>query len=124
MSFIQSPDAAALIALYQGAAAFALSSDEEGLGMVMLEAMACGTPVVSTSCGGPDSIIRHGVDGYLVPLQDPDTFADRLARLVLDPALNDSMGAEARKAVLARFDSHRAGQTLLGTYDDLLCEAP
>jgi D-inositol-3-phosphate glycosyltransferase len=124
VSFIQSPDAAALIALYQGAAAFALSSDEEGFGMVMLEAMACGAPVVSTSCGGPDSILRHGVDGYLVPLQDPDTFADRLARLVLDPSLNDSMGAEARKAVLARFDSHRAGQTLLGTYYDLLCEVP
>jgi len=122
VTFIPSPDAPTLVALYQGASAFALSSDEEGLGMVMLEAMACGIPVVATSCGGPDSIIRHGVDGYLVPLRDPETFADRLERLVLDRALNDSMGAEARAAVLARFDSYRAGQTLLATYDDLLCE--
>jgi glycosyltransferase involved in cell wall biosynthesis len=119
--FIESPDPPALVALYQHASVFALSSDEEGLGMVMLEAMACGIPVVSTSCGGPDSIIRHGVDGCLVPPNDPAAFAASLERVVLDRALNDSMGAEARRLALARFDSHTTGQTLLATYEDLLC---
>jgi glycosyltransferase involved in cell wall biosynthesis len=46
---------------------FALSSDEEGLGIVILEAMACAIPVVATKCGGPDGIITDGKDGYLIP---------------------------------------------------------
>jgi glycosyltransferase involved in cell wall biosynthesis len=103
---------------------FALSSDEEGLGMVMLESMACGIPVVSTACGGPDSIVRDGVDGFLVPPNDPASFADRLARLVTDEALNRRMGASARSTVLARFDSRRAGEALLDIYDELLGIAP
>jgi len=118
--FIDSPDRSTLIALYQRAAAFALSSDEEGFGMVVLEAMACGIPVVSTASGGPDSILRDGVDGFLVPRGDAGALADRLGRLATDRALNARMGQAARDAVVARFDATRAGQPLLETYDRLL----
>lgn len=124
VSFMPSLGTDALIALYQGASVFALSSDEEGLGMVILEAMSCGIPVVSTASGGPDSIIRDGVNGYLVPVGDAAALRDRLERLVLDESLNHRMGAAARQTVLAGFDTHRAGQTLLETYDDLLARAP
>jgi len=120
VSFVRAPDEQALIALYQRAAVFALTSDEEGLGMVLLEAMSCGIPVVSTASGGPDSIIRDGIDGYLVPVGDPAPLGDRLARLVLDEVLNHRMGTAARKTALARFDAHAAGHALLGTYDQLL----
>jgi glycosyltransferase involved in cell wall biosynthesis len=124
VSFVAAPDADALIALYQGAAVFALSSDEEGFGMVVLEAMSCGVPVVSTSSGGPDSISRDGVDGSLVPVGDAAALADRFERLVADRALNDRMGVAAREAAVARFDASRAGQPLLETYDRLLHGVP
>jgi glycosyltransferase involved in cell wall biosynthesis len=120
--FVAAPEADALVALYQRAAVFALSSDEEGFGMVVLEAMSCGIPVVSTASGGPDSIIRDGVDGCLVPVGDAAALADRLERVVTDRALNDRMGLAAREAVVARFDACRAGQPLLETYDRLLME--
>jgi len=120
VTFVEAPDEEALVALYQRATVFALTSDEEGLGIVLLEAMSCGIPVVSTACGGPDSIIRDGVDGYLVPVGDPAPLRDRLQRLVLDEVLNHRMGTAARKTALARFDAHFAGHALLGTYDELL----
>ena len=120
VSFVEAPDEEALVALYQRATVFALTSDEEGLGIVLLEAMSCGIPVVSTASGGPDSIIRDGVDGYLVPVGDPAPLQDCLQRLVLDEVLNHRMGTAARKTALARFDAHFAGHALLRTYDELL----
>ena len=120
VTVVHAADADALIALYQGAAAFALSSDEEGFGMVLVEAMACGVPVVSTSSAGPASILRDGVDGYLVPVGDAAMLGERLARLVSDEALNRRMGAEARRAAVEAYDISHTGERLLETYDLLL----
>ena len=64
VTFVNSPTIGELIALYQTATVFASSSDEEGFGMAIVEAMACGIPVVSTRSGGPDGIIRDGHDRY------------------------------------------------------------
>src|SRR5262249_4564709 len=108
--FIDSPGADALVALYQRAAVFALSSDEEGFGMVVLEAMACGIPVVSTSSGGPDSIVRDGLDGFLVPVGDAAALSDRLERLIVDDVLNRRRGAAPRTAALARPGARRGGE--------------
>ena len=106
-----------------GGPVFALTSDEEGFVMVLIEAMSCGVPVVSTACGGPDAVVRDGVDGYLVPVRDAATLADRIERLVRDTALNRRMGTAAREAALGRFDTQRAGRALLDTYDTLVCGA-
>jgi glycosyltransferase involved in cell wall biosynthesis len=65
-----------LLKLYQGAALFALPSTQEGLGIVVLEAMACGTPVVATRCGGPEGFVIDGKTGKLVDdLHDAKAFA-------------------------------------------------
>lgn len=123
VSFSQSPTIDELIALYQSAAVFALSSDEEGFGMTIVEAMSCGIPVVSTRSGGPDGIIRDGHDGYLTEVGNIGELTARLARLLSNEPLNRRMGEAAREAVLERFDSRVAGKALLETYDALLAVA-
>ncbi|MDH6185993.1 glycosyltransferase family 4 protein [Polaromonas sp. CG_23.6] len=120
ISYIYRPDQQALVSLYQRAAVFALPSDEEGLGVVLLESMACGVPVVATRCGGPDGIIAEGKDGFLVPLDDPAAMGDRLITLCTDQQLNHSMGLQARRTVLNRYAEEIAGQAFVDVWDRLL----
>jgi D-inositol-3-phosphate glycosyltransferase len=118
--FVKSPSLDELIALYQGATVFALSSDEEGFGLVVVEAMACGVPVVSTRSGGPDGIIRNRHNGYLTEVGNVREFAERIMLLLDDESLNKDMGYAARETVVERFDSRTTGKALLDTYDALL----
>ncbi|MBO1335627.1 glycosyltransferase family 4 protein [Streptomyces sp. VRA16 Mangrove soil] len=78
------------------ASVYVLSSRFEGLPMVLIEAMAHALPVVSFDCPtGPADVLTHGVDGLLVPEQDPDALADALARLMADRELRSQMGTAA-----------------------------
>jgi glycosyltransferase involved in cell wall biosynthesis len=74
-----------LTALYQGAELFAISSTQEGLGIVMLEAMACGAPVVATACGGPEDIVIDGQTGQVVPNGNVEAMAQAISTLLDDP---------------------------------------
>lgn len=120
ISFVGQPDHAELVRLYQHASAFALPSDEEGFGVVVIEAMACGIPVVATRCGGPDGIITEGRDGYLVGRGDARTFTERLARLLTDTGLNERMGKAACCTIAARYDERVAGQAFLAAWNRLM----
>jgi len=75
----------ALVRLYQGALLFVLPSLQEGLGIAALEAMACGIPVISTRCGGPEAVIEDGETGRLTPNGDAGAFADAILELLADP---------------------------------------
>jgi len=108
-----------LVPLYQGAHVFALSSWQEGLGIVVLEAMACGIPVVSTRCGGPESIIRDGEDGYLVPLNDMESLAEKLITLLRDDELRAKMGRNARARVEEKFSKEVVSKDFLGCLEQL-----
>ncbi|MFI0235184.1 glycosyltransferase family 4 protein [Streptomyces sp. NPDC016845] len=78
------------------ASLYVLSSRFEGLPMVMIEAMSHALPVVSFDCPtGPADVLTHGVDGLLVPEQDPDALADALGRLMGDRGLRAEMGTAA-----------------------------
>jgi glycosyltransferase involved in cell wall biosynthesis len=99
---------------------FALSSDEEGLGIVILEAMACAIPVVATKCGGPDGIITDGKDGYLIPLGQAETMANKLIKLLLDFELNKRVGASARQTIVERFEENVAGNVFVDMWDKLV----
>lgn len=120
IDYIERPDMAALVALYQGARAFALPSDEEGLGVVILEAMACGVPVVSTRSGGPDGIISDGTDGFLTPLDSAVAMAERLRCLLENESQNAAMGHAARQTIMARYADAVASEAFVDTWKKLL----
>ena len=109
-----------LVELYRGATVFALPSDEEGLGLVVLEAMACGVPVVATRCGGPEGIIDDGVDGYLVPRDDPDAMAEKLQILLEDERLPKRIGLRARAKAVAEYEVKVTGDAFLEIWDRIL----
>jgi D-inositol-3-phosphate glycosyltransferase len=119
VSIVTAPSPESLRDLYQGATGLAVPSDEEGFGMVVLEAMACGVPVVATRCGGPEEIITDGYDGYLVPLDDAHALAARL-RALGSHALNLQMGQSARDTVVSRFSAEVAFRPFFQTYQRLL----
>lgn len=75
----------------------ALTSLSEGFALVITEAMECGVPVVSYQCPyGPKDIITDGKDGFLVPLNDESTLANRICTLIDDDSLRHDMGQAAR----------------------------
>jgi glycosyltransferase involved in cell wall biosynthesis len=79
------------------------SSHFEGYGVVNIEAMACGKPVVSTNRGGPSETIVDGETGYLVPPGDAAALASRVIRLLNNPDLRQQIGAAGRARVEAQF---------------------
>ncbi len=80
------------------------ASSEESFGLSALEAMACGTPVVSTRVGGVPEVIDDGVTGFMTPPGDQEAYASALAKLLFDRDLSTSMGMAAREHAAARFD--------------------
>ena len=84
--------------------------------------MRAGLPLVATSVGGTEEAVEDGATGYLVPRGDADMLRDRIARLLMDPALRTRMGAAGR----ARFEQHftldRMVAKTLSVYGDVVCE--
>lgn len=77
--------------------------EAESFPVVLMEAAQFGLPVVATAWRGIPVMVDEGVNGFLVPVQDPGAVADRLARLANDPALRERMAKEARRVFLERF---------------------
>lgn len=112
-------DADTLRDLYRHARAFVLSSDEEGLGLVLLEAMASGIPVISTNCGGPSTLIESGREGFLTPVGDTDALVDAINRVIEEPSLASTMGEAGRERAVNHFSISAAGERFLSVYDAL-----
>lgn len=86
---------------------FVLSSRFEGFPMAICEAMACGLPVLAVNClSGPSDIIRDGIDGMLVPVNDVDALASGIEDLIADPDKRQRL-AQAAPQILERFGLER-----------------
>jgi glycosyltransferase involved in cell wall biosynthesis len=92
-----------LIQEYRSASCFALASRQEGLGIVFLEAMASGLPVVATDSGGSSDPIVHGGTGYLVPVGDWKGLAEHMTRLFRDPDVMVKLGQAGHERALSTY---------------------
>jgi D-inositol-3-phosphate glycosyltransferase len=80
---------------YSAAEAVVMPSHYESFGMVALEAMACGTPVIASQVGGLAFLVQDGVTGYSIPDQDPDALAESLKKILGDSSVRAEMGKRA-----------------------------
>jgi phosphatidylinositol alpha-1,6-mannosyltransferase len=101
--FLHGLSLAALAACYSACEIFALPSRAEGFGLVYLEAMACGKPVIGGAHGGAPEVIEDGVTGYLVPHGDVTQIVTALETLLRDPEHARAMGARGRARVHRQF---------------------
>ena len=106
---------------YSAADVFVLPSYSESFGLVALEAMACGIPVVASRVGGPSTFVKDGETGYLIPWRCPEPFAQRLEMLLANPALRDKMG-EAARAKALEMSWTGVADSMLGYYSCLMGE--
>ena len=105
-----------IAALWTRAAIAVLPSRREGLPMSLLEAAACGRPMVATNVPGCREIVRPGETGLLVPPDDPPALAEAIASLVAAPELRARFGAAARKLAIERFSADRIGRQTVELY--------
>ena len=106
--------------LFAGVDMVVLPSYREGLPKGLIEAAACGLPLVTTDVPGCREVVTDGVDGLLVPVRDADALASAIARLQDDPALAITLGQAARAKALAMFDERIVIARTLAVY----CELP
>jgi colanic acid/amylovoran biosynthesis glycosyltransferase len=97
-----------------------LPSLTEGISNAVLEAMACGLPVVTTNCGGMPEAVTDGIDGFVVKTRDIVAMASALERLASDPILRSRLGEAARTTASKRFSLVRQTDEFLRLYDSVL----
>ena len=131
VTFLGAVDDEELPRLYRSAAVLVLPSVErtcfgrhiavsELLGLVALEAMASGTPVIASRIGGLPEVVVDGVTGYLVEPGDESALRDRLRELLADRETAARMGLNARERVVEDFTWDRCAERCLAAYSDLL----
>ena len=96
-----------------------LPSVEEGLALVLAQAMACGCPVVATENTGAGDLLEDGVGGFILPIRDVDQLAERLQRLADQPTLRDALSEAATARVRALGGWSDYGNRAMKIYSDL-----
>jgi glycosyltransferase involved in cell wall biosynthesis len=95
---------------------FIYPSYQEGLPMAVLEALACGIPIIATSVGGLPDLIQDGITGYLIPPGKPDIIASHLIKLANNPELRSAMGESGYQEVCDKYDIEQHVQKLVEIY--------
>ncbi|MBV9255855.1 MAG: glycosyltransferase family 4 protein [Actinobacteria bacterium] len=103
-----------------GSAVYVQPARWEGVPLAVLEAMAAGAPVVATDVGGVRDVITSGLNGLLVPPDDPAALAAAVARLLDDPDLAARLAVEGRRLARERYSRHGREEHMLHIYRDVL----
>jgi len=122
VAFVGSRDQEQLALYYAAADVCAVPSLTESFGLVALEAMACGTPVVGTRVGGLQTLIEDGESGLLVPAGDDTALAEAIHAVLTDHRLRTHLSHGARERA-ERFTWSRVGQRMTELYDKVLAAA-
>ncbi len=105
---------AELVAALRQSSVFVLATVEEGFAVSILEALACGLPVITTTHSGAEGVMTDGESGYILPPRDADALAAAIERLYQSPELRATLGQNARRLA--------EGQLNWGRYADRLCD--
>lgn len=119
VTFLGAKDQEVLPNYYAAAEMVVMPSHYESFGLVALEAMAMGIPVIASEVGGLAFLVKDGDNGFLVPSRDPEALAERIYTLLMDPACRRRIGANAREYAQG-YAWPRIAERLLGLYDKLL----
>jgi glycosyltransferase involved in cell wall biosynthesis len=112
-----------LLPMFQQADIFALTpcvthdGDRDGVPNVLVEAMACALPVVTTSVGGITDLVRHDYNGLMVEPNDAEAIADELGALLDDAPRRRRLGEAARRTVIEHFDLHASAQQIAQIFE-------
>lgn len=109
-----------LARIYADSTVVALSSDNEGTPVCLIEAMACGCPVIATNVGGVRDVLEGGRLGVMVPPKDVDAFASSLADLLGDDLKRARLAREAPGSVRTRYSVERLVKDMSALYRELL----
>ncbi len=102
----------------------ALPSYREGTPKILLEAAACGLPIVATDIPGCQGVVEDGKSGYLMPAKSVKPLADRLVELAADPELRHRFGKRGRAIIVDQFSAEKVIADTLAVYDGLMPAAP
>lgn len=102
--------------MLQTCTAFVFPSQEEGIARAQIEALAAGLPVIGTHEGGATTLVKDGVEGFIVRGRDPQHIADAMIRVATDRELNQKMGVAARKKGAEKNTWQDYGDRLLAEY--------
>jgi alpha-maltose-1-phosphate synthase len=97
-----------------------LPSLEEGLAMVMAQAMACGCPVVASNHTGAEDLMTDGLEGFIVPVRDVSALAARIQQLADEPELRNKMGEHALQRVKKMGGWHEYGDQAMRIYNEVI----
>jgi len=114
------PNSNELIRLYQSCDVFVLPSKAEAFGIAAIEACAAGLPVLASPVGGLTDIVEDGVNGRLIPMDQPGILRDCLAELAGDPALRRQMGEASRLKAVSKFNAKKNVSRMVDILYDLI----
>lgn len=123
VTFQGSQDQRKLPLFYSAADMVVVPSHYESFGMVALEAMACGTPVIASNVGGLRYTVRDGETGLLVPREDPEALAEKISLLLNDEPLRLQLGRNGVQAA-QRYSWAAVAQDIRELYDHVVCGEP
>jgi glycosyltransferase involved in cell wall biosynthesis len=109
--------------LYRKATAFIHPAHYEGLPTVLLEAMACATPVVATAVSGALDVVQDGENGLLVPPRDPQQMAEAVLQLLQEPELRERLVQAALNTIRERYSWDVVGRSYIAQFEEILSES-